>query len=136
MIENLQDEKLYSENKGGNMLVSEVKQVKVGNKVVIGGKKRFTLIAGPCVMESQELMLEIAGEIHDICKKLGIDYIFKASFDKANRSSIHSYRGPGLEEGLKMLQKVKDTYGIPVVTDVHEPRSEEHTSELQSRQYL
>lgn len=120
MIENLQKERLFFENKGGKMLVPKGKQVKIGDKVVIGGKKRFTLIAGPCVMESEELMLEIAGKVSKICQTLGIDYIFKASFDKANRSSIHSYRGPGLEEGLKMLQKVKDTYGIPVVTDVHE----------------
>lgn len=120
MIENLQKERLFFENKGGKMLVPKGKQVKIGDKVVIGGEKRFTLIAGPCVMESEELMLEIAGKVSKICQTLGIDYIFKASFDKANRSSIHSYRGPGLEEGLKMLQKVKDTYGIPVVTDVHE----------------
>ena len=79
-------------------MIQDTKVVKVGENITIGGKKRFTLIAGPCVMESQELMLEVAGEISALCKKLGIDYIFKASFDKANRSSIHSYRGPGLEE--------------------------------------
>lgn len=112
------------------MLVKEVKEVKIGEKLVIGGKKRFALIAGPCVMESQELMLELAGKMKEICDRLGIDYIFKASFDKANRSSIHSYRGPGLEEGLKMLQKVKETYGIPVVTDIHEPWQCEKVAEV------
>ena len=64
--------------------------------------------------------MEVAGKIKAICDKLGIKYIFKASFDKANRSSIHSYRGPGIEEGLRILKKVKETYDVPVITDVHE----------------
>ena len=102
------------------MLVSEVKKVKVGKNIEIGGNNRFTLIAGPCVIESEELVMEVAGKVKEICNKLGINYIFKASFDKANRSSIHSYRGPGIEEGLRILQKVKDIYDLPVVTDVHE----------------
>jgi len=101
------------------MLINDVNKVKVGN-IVFGGKKRFVLIAGPCVMESQELMDEVAGGIKEICDRLGIEYIFKASFDKANRSSIHSYRGPGLEEGMKMLAKTKEKFNIPVITDVHE----------------
>ena len=71
-------------------------------------------------MESQELMDEVAGGIKEICDRLGIEYIFKASFDKANRSSIHSYRGPGLEEGMKMLAKTKEKFNVPVITDVHE----------------
>ena len=73
MIGNLLEEKLCSESKGGKMIVQDTKVVKVGENVSIGGKKRFTLIAGPCVMESQELMLEVAGEINKICKKLGIE---------------------------------------------------------------
>lgn len=81
----------------------------------------FFLIAGPCVIESEEMVLSIAGQMKEITDRLGIPYIFKASFDKANRTSIHSYRGPGLEEGLRILQKVKDTYGLPVCTDIHEP---------------
>ena len=101
------------------MLINDVNKVKVGN-IVFGGKKRFVLIAGPCVMESQELMDEVAGGIKEICDRLGIEYIFKASFDKANRSSIHSYRGPGLEEGMKMLAKTKEKFNVPVITDVHE----------------
>lgn len=80
----------------------------------------FTLYAGPCVIESEELVLNTAKGISEICQRLGIPYVFKASFDKANRTSIHSYRGPGLEEGLRILQKVKDEYGLPVITDIHE----------------
>jgi len=80
----------------------------------------FHLIAGPCVIESEEMVLSIAGQMKQITEELGIPYTFKASFDKANRTSISSYRGPGLEEGLRILQKVKDTYGLPVCTDIHE----------------
>ncbi|MBM6821088.1 3-deoxy-8-phosphooctulonate synthase [Fusobacterium mortiferum] len=101
-------------------MIDKVKVVKVGDKVEIGGNKRFALIAGPCVIESEELVMEIAGKIKDICDRLGIQYIFKASFDKANRSSIHSFRGPGLEKGLEILKKVKERYNLPVITDVHE----------------
>ena len=81
----------------------------------------FTLFAGPCVMESEELVLHTAGRIQEICSRLGIPYVAKASFDKANRTSIHSFRGPGLEEGMKILQKVKDRLHVPVITDIHEP---------------
>lgn len=101
------------------MLINNVNKVKVKN-FEIGGNNRFTLIAGPCVMESIEIMDEVAGKIKEICDRLGINYIFKASFDKANRSSIHSYRGPGIEEGMKMLKFIKEKYNIPVLTDVHE----------------
>ena len=102
------------------MIVSEVKKVRIGNKFDIGGTERFTLIAGPCVIESEELVMEVAGKLKEITDRLGINFVFKSSFDKANRSSIHGYRGPGIEEGLRILKKVKDTYNVPVVTDVHE----------------
>jgi len=102
------------------MIVSNVKKVRIGNKFDIGGNERFTLIAGPCVIESEELVMEVAGKLKEITDRLGINFVFKSSFDKANRSSIHGYRGPGIEEGLRILQKVKDTYNVPVVTDVHE----------------
>ncbi len=82
---------------------------------------RLQLIAGPCVMESVELMARVAGEVQAIAGRLGIDYFFKASFDKANRTSIHSHRGPGLEEGLRMLAGIKEQFGLRVVTDIHEP---------------
>lgn len=81
----------------------------------------FQLIAGPCVIESEELTLSIAAQMAEITRRLGIPYTFKASFDKANRTSLSSFRGPGLEEGLRILQKVKDTLGLPVCTDIHEP---------------
>ncbi len=90
----------------------------------------FTLIAGPCVIESEELVLSIAEEMKEITDELGIPYTFKASFDKANRTSIHSFRGPGIEEGLKILKKVKDTYNVPICTDIHEPWQAEKAAEV------
>lgn len=80
----------------------------------------FQLIAGPCVIESEEMVLSIAGQMKEITDRLEIPYTFKASFDKANRTSINSFRGLGIDEGLRILQKVKDTYGLPVCTDIHE----------------
>lgn len=81
----------------------------------------FTLIGGVNVLESEEFALRSCEEFVRVTQKLGIPYIFKASFDKANRSSIHSYRGPGLEEGLRIFESVKGEFGVPVLTDVHEP---------------
>ena len=80
----------------------------------------FQLIAGPCVIESEEQVLSIAKQLKEITDELGIPFTFKASFDKANRTSINGFRGPGLEEGLRILKKVKDTYGLPICTDIHE----------------
>ena len=82
--------------------------------------KPLTLIAGPCVIESRDLVLQVAEQVSGICQELGIDYVFKASFDKANRSSGKSYRGPGPDEGLKILQEVRASFGVPVLTDIHE----------------
>ena len=90
----------------------------------------FSLIAGPCVIESEEMVLSIAKEMKDITDKLGIPYTFKASFDKANRTSISGFRGPGIEEGLRILQKVKDTYNLPICTDIHEPWQAEKAAEV------
>ena len=86
----------------------------------VGNDKPFFLIAGPCVIESAQLVLDVAAELKAITDELKIPYIFKASFDKANRSSHSSYRGPGIEKGLQALEKVKQTVGVPVITDVHE----------------
>jgi 2-dehydro-3-deoxyphosphooctonate aldolase (KDO 8-P synthase) len=86
----------------------------------VGLDQPFFLIAGPCVVESEELQLRTAERLKAITDKLGIHFIFKSSFDKANRSSDRSYRGPGMEEGLRVLGKVKDALGIPVLTDVHD----------------
>lgn len=80
----------------------------------------FKLIAGPCAIESEEMAIDIAEKMKAITDKLGIDYTFKGSFDKANRTSIHSKRGLGIDEGLRILQKVRNTYNIPVATDIHE----------------
>jgi 2-dehydro-3-deoxyphosphooctonate aldolase (KDO 8-P synthase) len=85
-----------------------------------GGDRPFFLIAGPCVIESEGLVMDIAGELREITRELGIPFIFKASYDKANRTSLDSFRGPGLEQGLAILEKVRATYGVPVLTDVHE----------------
>ena len=90
----------------------------------------FRLIAGPCVIESEDMVMEIALVMKEITDNLGIPYTFKASFDKANRTSIYSKRGPGLEEGLRILKKVKDTYGLPVATDIHEPWQAEPVGEV------
>ncbi|MCP4726976.1 MAG: 3-deoxy-8-phosphooctulonate synthase, partial [bacterium] len=85
----------------------------------INGKQRFFLIAGPCVIETRDITLKAAETLKDIAERLGLFFIFKSSYDKANRSSISSYRGPGLDEGLKILQEVKDSLSVPVSTDVH-----------------
>jgi len=86
----------------------------------VGLDRPFFLIAGPCAIESEQLALDTATQLKDITTRLGIPFIYKSSFDKANRSSINSFRGPGMEEGLRILQKVKDETGVPVLTDVHE----------------
>jgi 2-dehydro-3-deoxyphosphooctonate aldolase (KDO 8-P synthase) len=86
----------------------------------VGPERPFFLIAGPCVIESEALVLEVAGRMREIASRLGIPYVFKASFDKANRSSRASFRGPGLEEGLRILAEVRRQVGVPVLTDVHE----------------
>lgn len=85
----------------------------------VGLDKPFFLMAGPCVIESEEMVLDIAREMKAICADLGIPYIFKASYDKANRTSGASFRGPGIEKGLEILARVRETVGVPVVTDVH-----------------
>uniref|UniRef100_UPI00402501D0 3-deoxy-8-phosphooctulonate synthase n=1 Tax=Prevotella sp. TaxID=59823 RepID=UPI00402501D0 len=87
-------------------------------------------IAGPCVIESQELLNTVAEEIVRINAKLGTDIIFKASFDKANRTSIHSFRGPGLDKGLQMLADIKERYGLRVLTDIHESYQAEPAGEV------
>ena len=93
----------------------------IGETICIGNVDTFVLFGGVNVLESEDLALRSCEEYVRVTKKLGIPYVFKGSFDKANRSSIHSYRGPGLEEGLRIFQKVKDEFNVPVITDVHEP---------------
>ena len=86
----------------------------------IGGTEPLFLIAGPCVIESEALALDTAGRLQELTQELGIPFIYKSSFDKANRSSASSFRGPGIDEGLRILEKVKAQLGVPVLTDVHE----------------
>jgi 2-dehydro-3-deoxyphosphooctonate aldolase (KDO 8-P synthase) len=86
----------------------------------IGLRQPFFLIAGPCVIESHQLAIDTAGKLREICAQLEIPFIYKSSFDKANRSSHTSYRGPGIEQGLRILAEVKKTIGVPILTDVHE----------------
>jgi len=86
----------------------------------VGLDQPLFLMAGPCVIEGEQIVMDIAGRMKEITGYLGMNYIFKASFDKANRTSTSSYRGPGMEEGLRIMQKVKDELGLPVITDVHE----------------
>jgi 2-dehydro-3-deoxyphosphooctonate aldolase (KDO 8-P synthase) len=87
---------------------------------VVGNADPLFLIAGPCVIESRDLVEQVAGRLVELCAKLGIAYVFKASFDKANRSSSRSYRGPGMEQGLAVLEGVRQRFKVPVLTDVHE----------------
>jgi len=94
------------------------KEIKIKD-VKIGGRNQLVLIAGPCVIESETHAMSHADKIKKICKKLSIGFIFKSSYDKANRSSLKSYRGPGIDKGLKILAKVKKELGVPVLSDVH-----------------
>ncbi|MBX7246856.1 MAG: 3-deoxy-8-phosphooctulonate synthase [Candidatus Sumerlaeaceae bacterium] len=96
----------------------KVKKVDVGG-VAIGGDAPLALIAGPCVIESRDHALKLGADIQKIAAAAGIPYVFKASYDKANRSSVKSYRGPGLEKGLKILAEIRKELGVPVLTDIH-----------------
>jgi 2-dehydro-3-deoxyphosphooctonate aldolase (KDO 8-P synthase) len=90
------------------------------NKIVVSNENKIFLIAGPCQIENQSHAQETAGRIKEICDQLGIDLIYKSSFDKANRSSLSTKRGVGIDEGLKILNSIKHTFGIPILTDIHE----------------
>lgn len=113
---------------GKEWLEMDVKRIQIGN-VEIGGN-RLTLLAGPCVLESLELGLEVASTVSALCKKHGLNYVFKASFDKANRTSVHSERGPGMEQGLEWLAQIRKEIGVPVVTDIHESHQAERVSQV------
>ena len=90
------------------------------NGITVGNDKPFVLFGGMNVLESRDMAMQIAEHYVEVTSKLGIPYVFKASYDKANRSSINSFRGPGMEEGLKIFQEVKSTFNVPVITDIHE----------------
>ena len=106
-----------------NINQTKVRTVSTGGpfSVSFGASKPLALMAGPCVIESREGCLALARKLVALAHKLEIPYVFKASFDKANRSSVMSYRGPGIEEGLDILSEVRNTFGVPIVTDIHEP---------------
>jgi len=96
----------------------------------IGNDEPMTLMGGVNVLESRDLAMQVAEKFKEISVKLGINYIFKGSFDKANRSSINSFRGPGIEEGLRILQEVSDTFDVATITDIHEPDQAMSVSEV------
>lgn len=97
--------------------------------ISVGPGAPLLLLAGPCVLESGELAWEIARKMKAICSRLGISYVFKASFDKANRTSLTSFRGPGAEKGLRILGRLREEIGVPVVSDIHEPAQAEMAAE-------
>ena len=95
--------------------------VQISDAVSIGQGRPLLVVAGPCVIESRQLCMDVAGRLKQVCAALGLPYVFKASFDKANRSSVSSFRGVGLEKGLQILSDVKNAVGVPVLTDIHLP---------------
>ena len=108
--------------------MENIKRIKLRD-FEIGGDK-LTILAGPCAIESQEILDETAQGLKEITKELDINFVFKSSFDKANRSSITSFRGPGMEKGLEMLQLVKEKYDLPIVTDIHTPDQAKPVAEV------
>ncbi|NVK56486.1 MAG: 3-deoxy-8-phosphooctulonate synthase [Alteromonadaceae bacterium] len=100
--------------------MSQITEVTVGN-IRVANDQPFVLFGGMNVLESRDLAMQIAEHYVEVCGKLNIPYVFKASFDKANRSSINSFRGPGMDEGLKIFEEIKATFNVPLITDVHEP---------------
>lgn len=91
-----------------------------GSPITVGTDQPLLLIGGPCALESEDLARKVAGKMVEVCDKLGISYVFKASYDKANRTSLSSYRGPGLEEGLATLAKIRKELNVPVISDIHD----------------
>jgi 2-dehydro-3-deoxyphosphooctonate aldolase (KDO 8-P synthase) len=109
---------------------TESKEINIGEKIKIGGSHPLFLIGGPCVLENEDHAVFLAAQIKSVCKKLGVSYIFKASYDKANRSSLASYRGPGYPDGLQILENIKNTLDIPVLSDVHETAQVERAAQI------
>jgi len=107
-----------------------MQEVTINEGVVVGAGAPLLIIAGPCVIETEEMCLEVARQMRDACAELGLPYVFKASFDKANRSSLSSFRGPGLGDGLAVLAAVKEQVGVPVLTDIHLPEQAAAAAEV------
>ena len=96
----------------------------------VGPGRPFLLIAGPCVLESEAMAMEVAGTLKEICGRSGVSYVFKASFDKANRTSLDSFRGPGIDKGLEIMARVRETIGVPIISDIHEVDQVEPAAEV------
>jgi 2-dehydro-3-deoxyphosphooctonate aldolase (KDO 8-P synthase) len=111
--------------RGGEGAPGPARRVPIAGGLAIGGGAPLALLAGPCVIESETHALRMARALADLTRRLGIPYVFKASFDKANRSSLSSFRGPGLRDGLRILKTVKEEVGVPVLSDIHEPQQAE-----------
>ena len=107
----------------------QITEVQLNNRK-ISNRDPAIVIAGMNVIESEELCISVAGELKNICERNNVDFIFKASFDKANRSSIDSFRGPGIDQGLKILKTVKDEFNVPIISDIHEPSQAEAAAEV------
>ncbi len=101
-------------------MAENIAAVRINEQIEVGPGRPLLLLAGPCVLESEGLAREVAAELVVICRRLGISYVFKSSFDKANRTALNSFRGPGLERGLRTLARIKEREGVAVVSDVHE----------------
>jgi 2-dehydro-3-deoxyphosphooctonate aldolase (KDO 8-P synthase) len=101
-----------------------------GNQLAVGTGRPLLLIGGPCALESEEMAITVAIHLRDVCARLGISYVFKASFDKANRTSLSSYRGPGLKNGLASLAKIRKEVQVPVISDIHEPAQAQAVAEV------
>lgn len=100
--------------------ISVTVETPTGSPITVGTDQPLLLIGGPCALESEELARQIAGKMVEICARLGLSYVFKASFDKANRTSLSSYRGPGLEKGLATLAKIREEFNVPIISDIHD----------------
>jgi len=99
-----------------------MQEIAIAKEIIVGPRRPLLVIAGPCIIENEQMCIEIARALRDACSEAGIPYVFKASFDKANRTSVSSFRGPGLEAGLRVLEAVKRQAGVPVLTDIHLPQ--------------
>jgi 2-dehydro-3-deoxyphosphooctonate aldolase (KDO 8-P synthase) len=106
------------------------RNIKIGKRLEVSNERPFTLFGGMNVLESRDMAMQVAEAYVRVTEKLGIPYVFKASFDKANRSSVASYRGPGLDEGLRIFEEIKQTFDVPVITDVHEPYQAKPVAEV------
>jgi len=109
---------------------TKVRSVSITPEITVSNDRPFVLFGGMNVLESRDLAFDVAGQFKEVTDRLGIPYVFKASFDKANRSSVHSFRGPGLDEGLALLAAIKAEFGVPVITDVHEPHQAAPAAEV------